>query len=421
MLAVFGLRLAPALTAAAIVASHTTRVGDGVLVAAMVLIATRALDPGRRCAQLMPAAGLIAAMIAPLAGIALAWFVCLVLNPLPADTLLPAALGTGLVTALGAWIVVRFEHLAEVRIAVVGGPGDARELAHELSATRTGGYRVAGWIDRGTGAATPGVRRLGALGETAGIVARERIDLIVDAGSNGGAASVADACVGLDVRLIGLNRLHEDVIGHVPLATLDSAFFQYLMHPKYRAGSPAVKRATDLAGAGLGAIVLAPAVAIAALVSRLGGRPAFTRERRVGAGGREFDLLHLRTGDGGLGHALRRTRLAAAPMLWNVIRGQMSLVGPRAERPGLVADLEWELPFYDRRELVKPGLTGWAQLRSASRAAGDSSWALCHDLYYLKHRSTALDAMILLQTAATAGHGFRLPRGAADEAVAQAN
>ena len=53
-------------------------------------------------------------------------------------------------------------------------------------------------------------------------------------------------------------------------------------------------------------------------------------------------------------------------MLWNVIRGQMSLVGPRAERPGLVADLEWELPFYDRRELVKPGLTGWAQLRSAS-------------------------------------------------------
>ena len=254
------------------------------------------------------------------------------------------------------------------------------------------------------------MRRLGALGETAGIVARERIDLIVDAGSNGEAASVADACVGLDVRLIGLNRLHEDVIGHVPLATLDSAFFQYLMHPKYRAGSPAVKRATDLAGAGLGAIVLAPAVAIAALVSRLGGRRAFTRERRVGAGGREFDLLHLRTGDGGLGHALRRTRLAAAPMLWNVIRGQMSLVGPRAERPGLVADLEWELPFYDRRELVKPGLTGWAQLRSASRAGGDSSWALCHDLYYLKHRSTALDAMILLQTAATAGHGFRLPR-----------
>ena len=86
-------------------------------------------------------------------------------------------------------------------------------------------------------------------------------------------------------------------------------------------------------------------------------------------------------------------------MLWNVLRGEMSLVGPRAERPGLVAELEWEIPFYDRRELVKPGLTGWAQLRSASRAGGDSSWALCHDLYYLKHRSTALDAMILLQTA----------------------
>ena len=108
-------------------------------------------------------------------------------------------------------------------------------------------------------------------------------------------------------------------------------------------------------------------------------------------------------------------------MLWNVIRGDMSLVGPRAERPGLVAELEWEIPFYDRRELVKPGLTGWAQLRSASRAGADSSWALCHDLYYLKHRSTALDAMILLQTVVTAGHGLRLPRAAADEPLAQAN
>ena len=126
------------------------------------------------------------------------------------------------------------------------------------------------------------------------IVARERIDLIVDGGGEGAAARVADVCVGLDVRLIGLNRLHEDVIGHVPLATLDSAFFQYLMHPKYRAGSPAVKRAGDLALATLAAIVLAPAVAVAALALRLGGRPALARERRVGAGGREFELLRLR-------------------------------------------------------------------------------------------------------------------------------
>ena len=99
----------------------------------------------------------------------------------------------------------------------------------------------------------------------------------------------------------------------------------------------------------------------------------------------------------------------------------MSLVGPRADRPGLVAELEWQLPFYDRRELIKPGLTGWAQLRSAPPDGRHSSWALCHDLYYLKHRSIRLDAMILLQTVVTAGHGLRLPAPTADEALAQPN
>ena len=68
-----------------------------------------------------------------------------------------------------------------------------------------------------------------------------------------------------------------------------------------------------------------------------------------------------------------------------------------------------------------PGLTGWAQLRSRGAEGADSSWALCHDLYYLKHRSIRLDAMILLQTLVTVGHGLRLPEPAADEALAQAN
>ena len=116
-------------------------------------------------------------------GIALAWVVCLALDPLRPTTLLPAALGTLLVTALGAWIVARFEHLAEVRIAVVGGPGTARELAHELDADpdrRLPRRR----LDRPRHArarprACAGSARSS---EMAAIVARERIDLIVDGG-----------------------------------------------------------------------------------------------------------------------------------------------------------------------------------------------------------------------------------------------
>ncbi len=403
-----------------IVASHTGRTGVGALVAAAVLATTRIMDPGRRFAQLMPAAGLVAAGLAPLAGIALGWLVCLALAPLPDHALAPAALGTLLVTALGAWLVARFEQHAEVRIAVVGAPAQARELARELGAIG-GGHRVVGWIDRGSHRSDAGARCLGDLSELAEIVARDRIHLIVDGAGEAAAAGVANACVGLDVRLIALNRVYEDVIGHVPVTTLDSAFFQYLLHPNFRGGSPRLKRGGDAAVAGLALAALAPAVGLAALALRLAGRPAFARERRVGAGGAEFEQLRLRAGTGPFGRLLRRSRLESVPMLWNVIVGDMSLVGPRADRPGLVAELEWQMPFYDRRELIRPGLTGWAQLRSRSGERAGSSWALCHDLYYLKHRSIRLDAMILLQAMVVGGHGLRLLEPAADEALAQAN
>ena len=398
VLAAFGLRLAPALTAGAIVASHTGRVGDGLLAAVAVLIVVRAVDRGRRYAQLMPAAGMVGAVLAPLVGIGLAWLVSLAFEPLPGHAVFPAMLGTLLVTALGAWLVTRFEQVAEIRIAVVGSASTARDLAAELART-VGGYRVVGWVDRGVRVPADGVRRLGPLENLGEIVTDDAIDLVVDGGRERAAASVADVCVGLDVRLIGLNRLYEDLIGHVPLATLDGAFFQYLMHPRYRGGSRVAKRATDLALGGLAAVLLAPVVAVAALTLRLQGAPALERRRLVGARGQEFSVLRLRT---------RRTWLAVAPMLVNVLRGQMTLVGPRADRSAELAAL-------------KPGLTGWAQLRSRVSEGADSSWSLSHDLYYLKHRSTTLDAMILLQTLITVGQALRLPEPAADEALAQAN
>ncbi len=450
LLAVAGLRVAPALTAGAIVATHTMRIGDGVLVAAAMLVAARVLDPGRELARLMPLANLINSLLMPVAGLALAWIVCLPLKPLALAELPPALLGSLLVLALGIWSVHRFERRVEARVALVGAPALARSLARELEANGVGRYRVVGWIDAGSPDLVSDVPRLGGVADVGEIVAREQIDLIVNAAGDGPANAngnrsvlsavdvveqVATACLGQGVRLIGLNQLHEEVFGHVPLATLDAAFFQYLMHPRFRGGSSVAKRVLDLLIGGLAAIVLSPVLAVAAIAIKLGdGGPVLFRQRRIGAGGREFEIVKLRTmrvdaGNGAaawshdgddrvtrVGRILRRTHLDEVPQLWNVLRDEMSLVGPRPEQPAIVSDLEWQIPFYDRRELVKPGITGWAQIRCGYAGSEEgTAWKLCHDLYYLKHRSAALDAMILVQTLVTAVHDVQFAVRAPDE------
>ena len=101
-----------------------------------------------------------------------------------------------------------------------------------------------------------------------------------------------------------------------------------------------------------------------------------------------------------VGRLLRRTHVDELPQLWNVLRGEMALVGPRPERPELVSGLERQFPHYERRYLVKPGITGWAQIRCgyAGSEVG-TAWKLSHDLYYLKHRSLVTDLMLLVETA----------------------
>ena len=100
-----------------------------------------------------------------------------------------------------------------------------------------------------------------------------------------------------------------------------------------------------------------------------------------------------------VGRILRKTRLDELPQLWNVIRGEMSIVGPRPERPEFLDVLGEHVPFWTRRDLLRPGITGWAQVHFAYTAdISGAATKLSYDLYYLKHRSLALDALILLKT-----------------------
>jgi exopolysaccharide biosynthesis polyprenyl glycosylphosphotransferase len=179
-----------------------------------------------------------------------------------------------------------------------------------------------------------------------------------------------------------------------------------------------VKRSLDLTVALILLVILLPlmlALALALLATQ--GLPLLYRQERVGRAGQNFTLFKLRTmkadaeNDGPqwaakddrrvtkLGRWLRRARLDEVPQLWNVLRGDMSLVGPRPERLEFVSQLETEIPFYRARFAIKPGLTGWAQIKSGYASGTEGAKTkLEYDLYYIKNRSLWLDTLILLQT-----------------------
>lgn len=179
-----------------------------------------------------------------------------------------------------------------------------------------------------------------------------------------------------------------------------------------------MKRALDVAVAAAGLVVAAPVLAALAVAVKLDSPgPALFFHTRVGRGRRPIRVAKLRTmvadadrrgpavtagGDRRVtrvGALLRRTKLDELPQLWNVLRGDMSLVGPRPERPQFVAELSEQIPYYGLRHCVKPGMTGWAQLRYAYGASvEDAVEKLKYDMYYAKHHSLMFDALILLQT-----------------------
>jgi len=181
----------------------------------------------------------------------------------------------------------------------------------------------------------------------------------------------------------------------------------------------AAKRAFDHVAGVVGLLaraVLAPVVALANALSSPG--PLFFRQSRVGKGGRLFDVIKFRTmipdaerltgavwctaGDPRItwaGRWLRKTRLDELPQCINILRGEMSLIGPRPERPEFVAQLAEQIPFYRARHAVLPGLTGWAQVRYGyGDSVDDARIKLEHDLYYVKHAGFYLDLLILLKT-----------------------
>jgi len=269
---------------------------------------------------------------------------------------------------------------------------------------------------------------VGGVADLPAIVGRERPDLVVVAGvgdRNRVIQLLFDAAP-CRFQVVGVHHFYEHAFGRVPLEDLSAAWFMSILHLYRRPYSRLSKRAFDLSFAVVGLILAAPLIPAIALLVRLSSRgPALFRQVRLGEGGRRFEIYKFRTmvadAEHGavavwasaddpritrVGRVLRRTRLDELPQLWNVLRGDMSIVGPRPERPEFLEQLAEDVPFWARRHLVKPGITGWAQLRcgytSDSRGAAEK---LSYDLYYLKHRSLLLDLAITAKTAAVVATG----------------
>jgi sugar transferase (PEP-CTERM system associated) len=228
----------------------------------------------------------------------------------------------------------------------------------------------------------------------------------------------------LDCRLRGvqvtdLARFFERVHGLVPIESLKVSWLIYGEGYRQNVLRTIIKRVFDIAVSALLLVLTAPVMLLAAaLIALESGGPVIYRQARVGLAGRTFTVLKFRSmardaeKDGKatwaavndaritrVGRMLRRTRIDELPQLINVIRGEMSFVGPRPERPEFVAMLTEQIPFYAVRNSVKPGLTGWAQVRYSYGATIEQSVKkLEYDLYYVKNHSLLLDLVILLET-----------------------
>lgn len=234
-------------------------------------------------------------------------------------------------------------------------------------------------------------------------------------------------CLRLGCRVTNLSTFYEQVLSEIPVDHLEPHWFLFADLKHYREAQLIMKRAVDIVGASLGLIMTLPFWPLIALGIRLTTPgPVFYSQTRVGLNGRLFRLHKFRTmypeaeSNGHqwaadhdprvtrFGWYLRRGRLDELPQLWNILRGQMSIVGPRPERPEFVTELAPKIRYYNERHLVKPGLTGWAQINYRYGASvEDAKRKLQLDLWYIKHMSIELDFTICLRTFGTVFVGSR--------------
>jgi sugar transferase (PEP-CTERM system associated) len=315
--------------------------------------------------------------------------------------------------------------LDEERLLFVGTGEAARKVARQILDQHEFAYRVVGFIDDdpariGERIVNPAI--VGTPADIDRLIAEHHIDrIVVGLSDRRGKLPVQELLRAkmAGIRVEDATTTYERVTGKILIDDLRPSWLIFSDGFRVSRVTRFMKRTIDLALSLMLAITTLPLMLLTALLVMLeDGRPILYRQERVGENGRTFVLSKFRSmrkdaekggkpiwakdGDDRVtrvGGFIRKTRLDELPQLWNVVRGDMSFVGPRPERPYFVEQLVREIPFYQQRHAVKPGLTGWAQVKYRyGSSLEDAMEKLRYDLYYIKHLSVFFDLTIVFDT-----------------------
>jgi len=310
------------------------------------------------------------------------------------------------------------------RLAILGRGQLASELCQVLSAKRWTSFQVIGEVAQDSSrlrAVRDNLQIIGNYENLCEVMERFSIHTIVVCVEDRRSALPVKAlldCKASGIEVIDGHQLFEEVSGRLSIDQLRPSALIFSTGFKRRALTSALKRAMDLTASAIGLVALTPLLFLIGLLIKVDSPgPVLYRQMRVGLGGQPFMIWKFRsmcveaesngprwavTHDpriSRVGRILRKLRLDELPQLYNVLRGEMSLVGPRPERPVFVNELRKDIPYYDMRHTVRPGLTGWAQTQFRYGAnAEDAHTKLQYDLYYVKNMTFALDVRILIET-----------------------
>jgi sugar transferase (PEP-CTERM system associated) len=311
------------------------------------------------------------------------------------------------------------------RVLVVGTGETARRVARQIIDQHEFAYRVVGFIDEdasriGERIVNPAI--IGTPADMDRLIGLHQIDrIVVGMSDRRGRLPVEELLRAkmAGVRVEEATTTYERVTGKILIDDLRPSWLIFSDGFRVSRVTRLMKRSIDLLLSTVLAVLTLPLMVVTALLVMLeDGRPVLYRQERIGENGRPFTLAKFRSmrkdaekggtpiwatkGDGRItriGRVIRKTRLDELPQLWNVLRGDMSFVGPRPERPFFVDQLSKEIPFYQQRHAVKPGLTGWAQVKYRyGSSLEDATEKLRYDLYYIKHLSVIFDLTIVVDT-----------------------